>query len=652
MKAWNKKSRFRPAMFRADEQKKDKILLRECSFEIVTDKGCDEEGKECEKKTVRASISSETPYWRDFMWDQVQKEWITGYEVLGHGEGEVDFSRCKDGLVIQDTHHGDQIGLMDSPKVENGKICGDIRFCSDKRSQCIAKDACDGIRRNMSVGYFVNKYKLVGEQDNKPVYRAVSWTPYEASFVNCPADTGVGVGRSQETKPAAKPAVHKETKTMDPKQIVECFRLARAGNVEHGEVKELIESGKTFDEVREILEGKVEAFQKSEAERHEKELKEAKASSKPAVPAYAGKGAVLDDGARREIEKRYSVSNVLRSLAGEKVDIGFEREISEEISKRTGKKAQGLYLPDCVRSLRSGEMFGVDNVQSHIAGDGRNVVDDVLMTGSFIDALRDTLVLSKLGMTTLGGLEGDITIPKGGLVQAAWNTAEDGDASKTNPTMGQIKASPKTGGAYVDITRKLLMQASIDVKAFVTRELVYSVAHLLESAAFATGEVTGAPTGLVRQITQTVNFVQNAPTKAKILEMITKIEEANASGGRMAFCGRPSIWALLGQTLDYKTIVGSGDANVGGVTSGKYLLDTASNTCEGYAFEKSNIAPAKSLIFGDWTQLMLCLWSGTDLIVDQYSQCTKGALRVVALQDADFIVRQPTAFVKNATDMI
>jgi hypothetical protein len=46
---------------------------------------------------------------------------------------------------------------------------------------------------------------------------------------------------------------------------------------------------------------------------------------------------------------------------------------------------------------------------------------------------------------------------------------------------------------------------------------------------------------------------------------------------------------------------------------------------------------------------MLCLWSGTDLLVDQYSQCTKGALRVVALQDADFIVRQTEAFSKGTT---
>lgn len=634
----------RPAMFREDKLAEDKIAFREMSFEVASGKA------EKDKKVVRASVSSETPYFRACMWDPKKGDYIRGYEVLGHGEGEIDFSRMKDGLVIQDTHRGAQIGIMDKPEVKDGKICGEIRFGHSQRAKDIEADALDGICKNMSVGYYVDEYKPVGEKDGEVIWRAVRWTPYEASFVPVPADTEVGVGRAQnKPEPAAKPAViNKETKTMKPEQVVECFRLARAGNVEQKEVDELIKSGKSFDEVREVLEGKVEAYIRAEAERHEKELKAAKEAGKPAIP-HAAKNEVLDEGAKREIQKRYNVANVLRALAGDsKVDIVFEREISKEIATRTGKPAQGIYLPDCVRA---NEMLGVDNVENHITGDGRKVVDDMLMTGSFIEALRDVLPLSSLGMQTLSGLVGDITIPKGGKVQASWITAEDGDATKTAPTFGQIKASPHTGGAYCDISRKLLIQSAIDVQAFVTRELVYAVAHLLHSAAFATEAVTGAPTGLVRQIVQTVNFVQGAPTKAKLLEMITKIEEANALGSREAFVGRPSIWSLLGSTLDYLTLTNE-EGGISGVTSGKYLLDTVTNTCEGYPFCKCNIAPAKGLIFGDWSQLMLCLWSGTDIVVDQYSNATKGALRIVTLQDADFVVRQPEAFVKNASDMI
>ena len=634
--------------------RKNELCFREGSVELVT-RG---EG-EGAVKTVRLSVSSEEPYFRSFMWDARKKDWISGYEVLGHAEGEIDFTRMKDGLVIQDTHYGDQIGLMRNPEIKDGKLCGDVEFCCGERAQEIMRDALAGLRRNMSIGYRVKEYKLIGEaEDGEAIYRAVKWMPHEASFVNCPADATVGVGRNlaedEETKTAAIPAVvtNKETKTMNPEQVVECFRLAKAGNVEHAEVDALIKSGKTFDEIRAELEGKVEAYQK--------ELRE-KAAAKPDMPTPGAKRAIVDENTQREIKRCYNLANVMRALAGDtSVDIGYEREVSQEMEGKTGRKAQGLIIPDFIRAAANSNdggltlgtpAYNTDTAAggiTSIGGAGKNTVATNLLVGSFIEALRDALVLTGAGMQTLSGLVGDIAIPKGGKVTASWVTAENGDASKSNPTFGQVQATPHTCGAYVDITRKLLLQSSIDVQGFVVRELVYAIAYALEAAGFAGTGTSGQPTGLASQITQTVSFTAGAPTLAKVLEMISTIDEANGVTGMQSFIGKPSVWALLGATIDWTAVTAS-DANVGGVTSGRYLLDTATNTCQGYPFFKSNLAPAKQLLFGDFSQLMLCLWSGTDIVVDQYSNCTKGALRVVALQDADFIVRQPAAFAKGTT---
>lgn len=634
--------------------RKNELCFREGSVELVT-RG---EG-EGAVKTVRLSVSSEEPYFRSYMWDARKKDWVSGYEVLGHAEGEIDFTRMKDGLVIQDTHYGDQIGLMRNPCIEDGKLCGDVEFCCGERAQEIMRDALAGLRRNMSIGYRVKEYKLVGEaEDGEAIYRAVKWMPHEASFVNCPADATVGVGRNlaedEETKTAAIPAVvtNKETKTMNPEQVVECFRLAKAGNVEHAEVDALIKSGKTFDEIRAELEGKVEAYQKELREKAEK------AAAKPDVPPAGGVKAVVDEKTQREIKRMYSLANVMRALAGDtSVDIGYEREMSKEIEGKTGRKAQGIIVPDFIRAANAEgvQTFGTPDFSStegqlgnSVAGSGHNVIATNLLVGSFIEALRDALVLSGAGMQTLSGLVGDIAIPKGGKVSASWITQENGDATKTNPTLGQISASPKTCGAYVDITRKLLLQSSIDVQGFVVRELVYAIAHALEEAGFSGAGSSGVPLGLVRQITNTVSFTAGSPTLADLLNMVAKIDEANGVLGAQTFIGKPSVWALLASTIDWTAVTAS-DTNVGGITSGRHLLDTATNTCQGYKFVKSNLAPAKQLFFGDFSQLVLCLWSGTDVLVDQYSQCTKGALRVVALQDADFIVRQPAAFAKGTT---
>ena len=439
---------------------------------------------------------------------------------------------------------------------------------------------------------------------------------------------------------------------MNAEQVVECFRLAKAGNVDHAEVDALIKSGKSFDEVRAELESKLEAYQKELREKAEK------AAAKPDTPPAGEKAAVVDEKTQKEIKRNYSLANVMRALAGDKsVDIGYEREVSQEIEGKTGRKAQGLIIPDFIRAANASgvQTFGTPDFSAvegtlgnNVAGSGHNVIATNLLAGSFIEALRDALVLTGAGMQTLSGLVGDIAIPKGGKVTAAWITQENGDATKTNPTLGQISASPKTCGAYVDITRKLLLQSSIDVQGFVVRELVYAIAYALEAAGFNGAGSSGVPLGLVSQITQTVSFTAGAPTLAKLLEMVATIDEANGNIGPQSFIGKPSVWALLASTIDWTAVTAS-DANVGGVTSGRYLLDTATNTCQGYKFVKSNIAPAKTLLFGDFSQLVLCLWSGTDIVVDQYSNCTKGALRVVALQDADFIVRQPKAFAKGTT---
>ena len=194
------------------EPRNDGRVFREA--EIVAETRDAGDGKT--ETIVRATVSSETPYPRQ-MWDEENKAWVRGHEVLGHASGEIDESRMRDGLVIQDTHWGDQIGIIRKPELKDGKLGGVIEFGCGARAQEIARDAAAGIRRNMSVGYIVNEYKKVGKaEDGLPIFRVTRWTPYEASFVNVPADTNIGVGRAEVdetiTRTAAKPAAESTNK--------------------------------------------------------------------------------------------------------------------------------------------------------------------------------------------------------------------------------------------------------------------------------------------------------------------------------------------------------------------------------------------------------------------------------------------------------
>ena len=656
---------------RADEPKDDKRKYRAAEWIVETR----EVGEGKDKKTervVRCSISSETPYTR-YMADPESGEWVKALEVLGHKPGEIDDTRMRDGLVIQDTHYGEQIGIMDKPEVKDGKIVGTIRFGHSQKARDIEADALDGIKRNMSVGYIVNEYKRDGvdEKTGLPIFRVTNWTPYEASFVNCPADTNIGVGRQADTaenrsdgktaeaghpetkniKAATIAAERKNTMTLTAEQRQKIRELASAAHVSGEEVADILTSERSFEEIREEL-----------LNRREKYL--AELAKKPAKPADEAR-AVIDEGDKAKIRQKYDFAKVLRYYAEvaeskfSNIDIGFEREVSDELKEKTGRAVQGILLPDFIGnraaanpsdgSLTLGTpAYNTDTAAggiTGIGGAGKNLVETLLLSGQFIDALVATLVLrEQLGAEVLTGLVGNISIPKGGSITGGWISTEGGNAAKKNPTFGQITATPHTYGAYVDITRKLLLQSSVNVQAKVLEWLMYACANGLETAAFQGSGTAGQPTGLCTALTGTA--WSNAPTFDKIVDLIAATKIANSYKPSMKFVGNSGVWAKLAKTRDFEVLTdgASTPKNVGAIGGSVRLLDTATNKVVGRDFVEANLMPNAKLLFGDFTQLTVCLWSGTDIVVDPYANDTNGGLRLVALQDSDILIKRPESF--------
>lgn len=588
--------------------KKNKLNLtfREAEFSV----GVRQDG-ETEVKELRASVSSETPYFRHGLWDAESKSFVPGYEVLGHEESEIDFGRMKDGLVIQDNHWGDQVGLMNDIEVKDGKLSGTIIFGCGERSQEIKRDAEAGIRRNMSVGYRIFEMKKVGKaEDGYPIFRATKWQPFEASFVNVPADTEIGVGRSLEQgEEIASIATTNE----------------RESKMETPETPKAV--GVTADEVREIVKEGCDSIR-------------AEFAKKPEMPE-AKRSVQFNEAESATIAKRYNMGAVIRAMAGEKVDIGFERELSDEIAKQTNKQARGMFIPDV--AFRA--LTGKTNVSGQVTGNGAALVAQEM--GSYIDALVAKTVLGQAGVTVLDGLVGDIALPKGGAVTAAWLSGENGEAADGAPNFSQVLGTPHTISAKVDVSRKLLLQSSMAVQSLISSLLVDSLARGIEAAAFDGAGTNGAPTGISATTgINAVTMTAGAPTKANLVEFWEKVLGANVADVNMKYIGSPAVKALLAKTLDYFGINASGQkasSSVVGGIGGGYLC-TKDSKVEGYDFLMSGLCNSKKLYFGDWSQMCLAFWSGIDLTVDPYSLSTKGALRLVAFQDADILVRHPQAF--------
>lgn len=621
-----------------DEPRNDGRVFREA--EIVAETRDAGDGKT--ETIVRATVSSETPYPRT-MWDEENKAWVRGHEVLGHAKGEIDESRMKDGLVIQDTHWGDQIGIIRKPELKDGKLGGVIEFGCGERAQEIARDAAAGIRRNMSVGYIVREYKKVGKaEDGLPIFRVTKWTPYEASFVNVPADTNIGVGRVADTTDEGRggavraavvepSAVTPKEKEMDAKTIAALMAQAERAHMKTADVTAMIEAGKTEAEIRSEIAERACAYADELAK-------------KTAQPEPQKKPAIFDGGDERKIVKEYNLLNVIRALAKDgSPDVGFEREISDQIAKAQHKEARGFYIPEAVL-VRA--ITGKTNVAGEIVGNGAATVETSLLAAQYIDELVATTVLGAAGVQTVGGLVGDIAIPKGTAVTAGWIAEKDNAPTKT-PTFSQVSGTPHTAAANAILSRRLVIQSSLAVQNLVARLIMEAIGRAVEAAAFDGTGTNNQPTGLSATTgVGAVTMTAGAPTKANLVDFWEKVYTANAAGANMKYIGSPAVKALLCKTLDITTVsngkAGDSAAIVGGV--GADYLCTREGKVEGFDFLMSALCNAKKLYFGNWAEILMCFWSGVDMIVDPYTYSAKGAWQVTAFQDCDVIVRHPAAF--------
>lgn len=142
---------------------------------------------------------------------------------------------------------------------------------------------------------------------------------------------------------------------------------------------------------------------------------------------------VFDAKERAEIVSKFNLGNIVRSLGGDDVDAGYEKEVGleavhrESEGRRNNTEHGGFYIPDFVLGgIRT--MTGKTDVDGHITGNGAALVSSDLLMNEFVTPLEARLILAKLGVRFLDGLVGDIFVPKSSGVSAYWISAEDGSA--------------------------------------------------------------------------------------------------------------------------------------------------------------------------------------------------------------------------------
>ena len=67
-------------------------------------------------------------------------------------------------------------------------------------------------------------------------------------------------------------------------------------------------------------------------------------------------------------------------------------------------------------------------------------------------------------------------------------------------------------------------------------------------------------------------------------------------------------------------------------------------TVNGYNYIKSNQGTDGNLYFGNWSDVLIGMWSGLDLVMDEATLAAKNGLYMRAFQTVDVALRHPESF--------
>jgi HK97 family phage major capsid protein/HK97 family phage prohead protease len=616
-----------------DMERLDRTQMVKRYHQFDDDRAIDEE-----TRRVRIGVSSEEPVERDF-----------GMEVIDHSRESMnlDFLNSGRAPLLLDHDMTKQIGVVETVEMDEDarRLRAVVRFGKGEDASEVFNDVRDGIRQNISVGYRIDG-RVEREEDEDDIVR-VRTTPMEISIVSIPSDQSnlVGVGRSvSEPLQSSVTQEIKMTDTTENQGIdldavkAEAVRTARKNDFEilaiaakHNK-RDLGEAA-----IRDGL--SVDQFRGT--------LLDAIGDDKPLdTPAN-----VIDAPVKET--RKYSLGRMVKAQAtGDWREAGLEREVNDEIARKVGRSAEGIYIPDSAWAQRGPLSTAATG------GSGAEVVfDDFVPTehrgDMFIEALRARQVLGNLGTTYLSGLTGRIKMPKLATGANAAFVEELADVADGAGTDGGVTLQPRTMGAFVEMSRLLVMESVPAIEQIIRNDLLASAADRTEFYAINGSGSSGQPTGILN--TSGINNLDissgtdvDSLTWADIIALVKLVEEDNGIVNSTAagFLSHPAVKAKLASTAKVSS------------TDSVQILDAPWTELYGQPIEFTSNVPttldpgdggndASALVYGDFSQLMIAQFGAPSILIDPYSNSKSGTIRMVLHAELDVGVRNAVSFAKT-----
>ena len=660
-------------------------------------------------RTVDLSFSSETPVKRGF-----------GNEILGHNPGEIRMDRLKDSAPLLHNHDPDQhVGVVQAAQIKGGKGLATVRFAKDADSDKHFQQIQDGIKPNVSVGYKIHAVKLVStNSDDGDTYRVTDWEPHEISTVSMPLDYTVGVGRGNideelfevrivdnpelekrtaqefmaETTVTETKATEIQTKTVEPKVEITREQIA---SEERARSKEIRTIARQFTGYGETFTNEAETY--IDGGRSVQEFNNWCVRELAKTAGLTSRGGSASQVSEIRMTGKdpmsYSVVKALREsyecqLKGSRSSLsGIELEINQEIqTKIPTRSPNGFWLPT----------FGLDNkfqrngqdsnglrllkrdLSTLTQGAGAFTVESSVLGTELVALLRPRMYTMAAGARYLGGLQGNILIPRHIGAGTAYWLAENASVTEADQTFGQFQLSPHTLMAQTKYSKQLLAQSSIDVEGLVRSDLNYILAIALDLAAMIGTGINGQPIGIynVGAVTTqsahsglaavdqtpgtlpTVNVVTfgASATWGDVVLFESLVASLNADVDGMAYITSPLTrgkWKTTSKVTNFPTFLwesggvkwdDGGKGTDAGLVNGYRAF--ATNQLSSIAINAGTAAGtiANGVILGNFNDLLIANWAGIDVVTDPYTAANTGEIVVTIHLMCDIGIRRPRSF--------
>ena len=626
-----------------------------------------------ETRTVRVmwGVGAQVLRWDWDTWDYFSEE-------LQMDDQACDLSRLNGGAPVLDTHQRggleNVIGVVERAWIEKGQGYADIRLSSRAELEWLRQDVADGVIRNVSIGYEVRAMEQVGydPENGYPQMRVTDWQPFEISLVPVGADAEAGTRSKPDSatttqcvvrmfQPPAAPAAQPQENRMDavkdpaagnqPAVDVKIIQdqareqeTARVRDIsavgeewdEREKAREAIAAGTTADKFREYVMGRI----------REKNAQKVNATR--------------DIGLTDAEVKRYSINRMISALLNEGAGqrdawkgAGFERECHEAVMKKRGiePQNQGIFVPwdvqsrqlvpRNVRELAARDPWALERLMRDLqsrdltvatANAGGYLVATDNLAGSFIEMLRAEMVMMELGVTTLDGLVGQVTIPKQTAASTMYYPANEGTAiTESQPTLGQLSLTAKHAGIYVELSRALLLQSNPAADALTIADIQKQIGIGVDTGIYA-GSGAPQPTGLAG--TGGIGSVTGTSLAyAGIVEFQTDVGTANGLDRSCAYLTTPAVAGLLMQRQRFSS-----------TDSPLWTGTVQRGTMAGYTARASSLVTAATMAFGAWRQIILAMWGDLEIARSEYANFPAGITGIRGFISYDVGVRQAGAF--------